>query len=169
MRLPASTPRSCEHTAPLRVLAVDARLSGERPKMKPASLLAMGLCTLLSGCEAFMVIPMAAGCILRPSLDLYPPQLPPAVVGQPYQVQVGVEPRVELSGLRAGSEEEPLPQGLEFVYVGREAHGVIQGEPTRAGTYEIRVEASGLGTQCSGLQVEQTYTLQVMERAEASR
>ncbi len=137
--------------------------------MKPASLLAMGLCTLLSGCEAFMVIPMAAGCILRPGLDIYPSQLPPAVVGQPYQVQVGVEKLSLLSGLRAGTEDQPLPEGLEFVYIDREAHGVIQGEPTRSGTYEIHVEASGMGTQCFGQQVEQTYTLQVMERAEASR
>lgn len=73
MKLPASTPLCCEHTAPLRVLAMEVRLSGERSKIKPASLLAMGLCTPLSGCAAFMVIPMAAGCILRRGLDLYPP------------------------------------------------------------------------------------------------
>ncbi|MBD9413928.1 hypothetical protein IB234_05060 [Pseudomonas sp. PDM16] len=137
--------------------------------MKPAALPALGLCTLLSGCEAFMVIPIAAGCMLRPGLNLYPSQLPPAIVGQPYHVQVGVEKLSLLSGLRAGTEDQPLPEGLEFVYVDTEAHGVIQGEPTRSGTYEIRVEASGMGTQCSGQQVEQTYTLQVMERADANR
>ncbi|MOA50650.1 hypothetical protein D3C78_1736960 [compost metagenome] len=43
----------------------------------------------------------------------------------------------------------------------RDKHGIIQGTPAKAGTYDVLIYGNTFGTQCTGQDVERLYQLEV--------
>jgi hypothetical protein len=120
-----------------------------------------GLVMMLSGCEALMLGNVLVGCATRPEPALMPKELPIAKVGAPYSVRVDVvDANTPVSKLLV-APAHPLPEGLALSHEEREKHGVIQGVPTEAGTYDVLVYGNTYGTQCTGQDVERLYKLEV--------
>ncbi|MFI8744206.1 hypothetical protein ACIGKL_03490 [Pseudomonas sp. NPDC077186] len=129
--------------------------------MKLRSLAVAGLAAALSGCEAVTLGNVLTGCATRPEPELMPKELPTAGAGEPYKVRLDViNASTPVSKLLV-APAQPLPDGLELIHVRPETHGVIQGVPTRAGSYEVRVYGNTFGTQCTGQDVERVYRLEV--------
>lgn len=122
------------------------------------------LVMMLSGCEALMFANALVGCAARPEPALMPLELPIAKVGAPYSVRVDViDTSTPVSQLLV-APAHPLPEGLAFNHEARDKHGVIQGTPTKAGTYDVQVYGSTFGTQCTGQNVERLYKVEVKQQ-----
>lgn len=122
-----------------------------------------GLVMMLSGCEAVMLGSVLAGCATRPEPQLMPTELPIAKVGTPYSVRFDVvDASTSISKLLVASAH-PLPEGLALSHETREKHGLIQGTPTKTGSYDVLVYGNTFGTQCAGQDVERLYKLEVMQ------
>lgn len=122
-----------------------------------------GLVMMLSGCEAVMFGNVLVGCATRPDPELMPKELPIARVGTPYSIRIDVvDASTPVSKLLV-APAQPLPDGLELSHEAREKHGVIQGTPTKAGTYDVLVYGNTFGTQCTGQDVERLYKLEVQK------
>ena len=120
-----------------------------------------GLVLMLSGCEAVMLGNVVVGCATRPEPELMPKELPIARVGAPYSARVDVvDASTPVSKLLV-APAHPLPEGLALGHETREKHGVIQGTPTKAGTYDVLIYGNTFGTQCTGQDVERLYQLEV--------
>lgn len=116
----------------------------------------------LAGCEAWMTGNVLAGCAMRATPEILPRELPIGKVDVPYKVRIDVINASTPVGKLLASPENPLPVGMQLAHVEREKHGLIQGTPAEAGTYEVLVYASTYGTQCAGQYVEQRYRLEVI-------
>ncbi|MBN1954092.1 MAG: hypothetical protein JW900_03475 [Anaerolineae bacterium] len=104
---------------------------------------------LLCGCES-----------QGPMLIFSPAELPPATVGQPYQVTIVVSENDTPVG-DMFVEDGSLPPGLAFVFLEGADSAEISGTPTEAGTFEFTVGAWCFGTNVSGDTGQQLYTLVV--------
>jgi len=104
-----------------------------------------GLVMMLSGCEAVMLGSVLAGCATRPEPQLMPTELPIAKVGTPYSVRVDVvDASTSISKLLV-APAHPLPEGLALSHETREKHGLIQGTPTKTGSYDVLVYGNTFG------------------------
>ncbi|WP_160083069.1 putative Ig domain-containing protein [Pseudomonas sp. 8AS] len=120
-----------------------------------------GLVLMLSGCEVLMLGNVLVGCAARPEPKLMPMELPAARVGQPYSVRLDVvDASTPVSKLLV-APAQPLPEGLELSHETRDKHGIIQGTPSKAGTYDVLIYGNTFGTQCTGQDVERLYQLEV--------
>lgn len=120
-----------------------------------------GLVLMLSGCEVLMIGNVLVGCAARPEPKLMPTELPVARVGQPYSVRLDVvDASTPVSKLLV-APAQPLPEGLELSHETRDKHGIIQGTPAKAGTYDVLIYGNTFGTQCTGQDVERLYQLEV--------
>lgn len=121
------------------------------------------LVMMLSGCETVMFGNVLAGCATRAEPKLMPTELPIAKAGVPYSARVDVvDASTPISKLLV-APSHPLPEGLALSHEAREKHGVIQGTPTKAGTYEVLIYGNTFGTQCTGQDMERLYTLEVKQ------
>jgi hypothetical protein len=115
----------------------------------------------LAGCEAWMTGNVLAGCAMRATPEILPRALPLGKVGAPYSARIDVINTSAPVGKLLISPESPLPAGVQLAHIEREKHGLIQGVPAEAGTYEVLIYASTYGTPCAGQYVERRYQLEV--------
>ncbi|HUE90778.1 putative Ig domain-containing protein [Pseudomonas sp.] len=121
------------------------------------------LVMMLSGCEALMFASALVGCAAKSEPTLMPLELPMAKVGAPYRARVDVICASSPVSQLLVAPALPLPEGLAFSHEARDKHGVIQGTPTKAGTYDVRVYGNTFGTQCTGQNVERLYKFEVKQ------
>ncbi len=121
------------------------------------------LVMMLSGCEALMFASALVGCAARSETTLMPLELPIAKVAAPYSARVDVIGASSPVSQLLVAPAHPLPEGLAFSHEARDKHGVIQGTPTKAGTYDVLVYGNTFGTQCTGQDVERLYKFEVKQ------
>lgn len=126
-------------------------------------LFALCLTLPLAGCEAGIFGNAMASCTVQPKPELLPENLPAAVAGVPYSVQLEViNTSSPVHGIYV-SDTNALPEGLWVEHQDRDSHGLITGTPLKAGTYEVHISAGTYGTQCAGHRASRVYTLDVSE------
>ena len=124
------------------------------------ALCATALLFSLSGCGLLYVTTLMATCTFQSDLTITPETLPLVIVGQPYHVNVSVsETNNPMYDIVLIGE---LPDGLEFHFnndglFNNEA--TIEGIATETGTFPITIDAASYGTQCTGQEVSQPYSL----------
>ena len=90
-----------------------------------------------------------------------PTELSVARVGQPYSVRLDVVDASNPVSRLLVAPAHPLPEGLELSHETVDKHGIIQGTPSKAGTYGVLINGNTFGTQCTGQDVERLYQLEV--------
>jgi hypothetical protein len=93
---------------------------------------------------AWLVAVVALGCDGDTVITLVPEQLPPATVGQPYDVAVTPADNAN-SGLTLMLKSGALPPGISVYWPGGygTVHNGLRGTPTSAGTFTFTVELAG--------------------------
>jgi hypothetical protein len=129
--------------------------------LKP--LIALSLAVLLSGCELLMVANVMVNCALRPEPSLQPESLPPARVGEAYEVILEVRDTSSPVSHTSVAPQQPLPEGLELHHEPRSRQAILRGTPRQAGDHEVLIYSSSYGTQCVGLSAKRLYRLKVSE------
>lgn len=125
-------------------------------------IIAIALLSLaLSGCEALLGGSTLTGCTVRATPEILPLTLPAGRIGQPYTARLDVINADTPVGKLLVSPRKPLPAGFELTHTEREKHGLIEGTPTHAATYQVLIYATTYGTQCAGQYVERLYLLDV--------
>lgn len=101
------------------------------------------------------------GCrILGPDLIFTPTELPAAALEQPYRATIVVsENNTPVGDMYI--ESGTLPAGLTFTFLESTDSAEISGTPTETGVFEFTVGAWCYGTNVSGDQGQQHYTLVV--------
>jgi hypothetical protein len=91
-----------------------------------------------------------------------PPALPDGTVGQPYHVEVKpLDTHTPVGGMSVAGEAGTLPPGVTFTFLKDQEKAVLEGTPTKAGTYEITVSAWCYGTNVSGQSGVQPYRMTI--------
>lgn len=96
----------------------------------------------------------------RGPLIFSPASLPPAHVGQAYDVKIVVSSNDTPVGQFVVSAGE-LPPGISLQQIEMEDTAILSGTPEKAGTYTFTLDVWCLGTNVSGQTGEQEYELVV--------
>ena len=117
----------------------------------------------ISGCEIFYGAVLMASCGVSFALKITPETLPPAILNQPYNVELTVsEYQLPISNFNLSSGQ--LPKGLEFLPSKSDLHddtATIKGIPTEVGSFPITVNAGTFRTQCSPQEGIQNYSIKI--------
>jgi len=91
-----------------------------------------------------------------------PSELPPAKVGEKYEVKIAISQNVTpVNSMIINSGG--LPAGLLFEFLSGEDAGLISGVPVEAGTFDFTVLVSCFGTMVSGQSGQMKYQIIVGE------
>jgi hypothetical protein len=98
----------------------------------------------------------------RGPLVFSPEDLPPARVGQAYEVKIAISNNDTPVGQFSVASAD-LPPGISLLHIDTEDSATLSGIPTQAGTYTFTLSAWCYGTNVSGQTGEKVYTIVVEE------
>jgi hypothetical protein len=113
---------------------------------------------------AVLAVGITAACMLftpgRGPIKFFPAVLPDAQVGVPYAAQVSISDNAT-PAINIDISEGSLPPGLTMEKVENQDVARIFGTPQQTGTFKFKVFVYCYGTNVSGQQGEQEYSLVV--------
>lgn len=110
---------------------------------------------------ALILAASSAACGTRPPLTFSPDTLPDAAVGLSYSAVIMVAGNQTPVGNISADTGLPPGLSLEWVESADRNRADLNGTPTTAGTYQLTISASCLGTSVNGQTGSRQYTLVV--------